>query len=549
MTVQQLKNAIYRTDGWGDRIQLHDGASDTADTRVSLTKDVAFGDIDADGVDDAAAIIEVSDHGTGIWRQLAVVLSRDGRPVNVATADLGDRVQIDWMRIVGGRVLVDMVDHGPDDPVCCPTLKVRRTYMFSAGRIALLSTAPLEQAAAPALTAAPRPAPAAVADVPRRAASAPPATTPAAPPAAASQPVLDSAPTPAPEEPVPPVTAAPPPAAPAPAITSDISSELVSGGADPVVRFPVAHSHFMSVCYGYLYFSRNAIWYEPEAPAKDKDHAFHESRADLKVARQWIAAMKTPIPAVELRFRDATYHFFRVSRSTVRAAPPKPGSDVILAYDDVLDAANRFDRAVAAASRSRATADCSTPASQWQEVNRDITADRGRLERLGVAVDVVTRGGAVPDEHVRDEVRDAASGLRGAGATLDDLIASGSTERQRAVHVSWQALSELLRQARVSGNAPADLPGRLSDYQSALNGLIAEALGGPLAAVRARAAQADGSADMLMAAIDLRTNASRDLANRGSHAQSRLDLARTIVREMDPAAAQSNCAGGPGDIP
>lgn len=66
---------------------------------------------------------------------VAVVAERDGAPRNVATALLGDRVQIMRFTVEAGRVLVEAVVSGPDEPICCPTQKVRRMLVLAGSQL------------------------------------------------------------------------------------------------------------------------------------------------------------------------------------------------------------------------------------------------------------------------------------------------------------------------------------------------------------------------------------------------------------------------------
>ncbi len=52
------------------------------------------------------------------------------QPANVATTLLGDRFQIMRFAVEKGRVVVEAVVAGPDDPMCCPTQKLRRTLVL-----------------------------------------------------------------------------------------------------------------------------------------------------------------------------------------------------------------------------------------------------------------------------------------------------------------------------------------------------------------------------------------------------------------------------------
>lgn len=98
------------------------------ETVVMLTSYAAYGELNGEP---AAAVILVTDPGgSGTFYELAVVVERDGQPVHLTSTQLGDRVQINSLEIVDDAILVDMVAHGPDDPMCCPTQRVRRSYVL-----------------------------------------------------------------------------------------------------------------------------------------------------------------------------------------------------------------------------------------------------------------------------------------------------------------------------------------------------------------------------------------------------------------------------------
>ena len=73
--------------------------------------------------------------GSGTFYDLAVVMEEDGQPVNVATHSLGDRVEIQALSIVGNEIIVEMVNQGPDDPMCCPTQQVVQTYALEGDQL------------------------------------------------------------------------------------------------------------------------------------------------------------------------------------------------------------------------------------------------------------------------------------------------------------------------------------------------------------------------------------------------------------------------------
>ena len=78
------------------------------------------GDVDGDGSDEAVVVLGQDSGGSGTFVYLAVVGHENGSMANLDTTLIGDRIQIREAAIDGGRIAVDVVRHGPDDPACCP---------------------------------------------------------------------------------------------------------------------------------------------------------------------------------------------------------------------------------------------------------------------------------------------------------------------------------------------------------------------------------------------------------------------------------------------
>jgi len=130
--------------------------------------------------------------------------------------------------------------------------------------------------------------------------------------------------------------------------------QLITTGAEPVVRFPVAHQHTPTGCGGYLYFSAKTIRFEVLYPEKDKGHAFEYPRADLVVAKQW-TIMGSAMPEVELKFRDGrVFHFFRVRRKVAEDESQKMTWENVLPYEALLEAATNFQSVLAQVQASTA---------------------------------------------------------------------------------------------------------------------------------------------------------------------------------------------------
>jgi heat shock protein HslJ len=86
------------------------------------------GDLDQDGADEALVHLAYSSGGTGNFGYLAVMGREDGEVVQKAIGMVGDRVQIRATRIDGGAVVLDVLQAGPDDGLCCPRQLATRTF-------------------------------------------------------------------------------------------------------------------------------------------------------------------------------------------------------------------------------------------------------------------------------------------------------------------------------------------------------------------------------------------------------------------------------------
>lgn len=153
-TFDHLANLTYLSEfGEDGTVTLSDGlfeapAADgsAATVSVMLSEFVAEGDLDGDGVAEAAVVLVSNGGGSGSFHDLALVVAGGDGLANVATAPLGDRVEILNFTIDDGLVVVDMLTQGPEDPMCCPSLEVARRYSFDGE--ALLLESEVEQAAA-----------------------------------------------------------------------------------------------------------------------------------------------------------------------------------------------------------------------------------------------------------------------------------------------------------------------------------------------------------------------------------------------------------------
>ena len=138
LTVDMLRNAQYNLQGCTgtpQSFQLVNGsyASSTDTTSadyvsVSMGDQVAFGDLNFDGIEDAAVILGVNCGGTGVFTWIAAVLNMDGTPSYAASVFIDDRPMISSLSITNDEIISDLVIHGTADAMCCPSLKTQQGY-------------------------------------------------------------------------------------------------------------------------------------------------------------------------------------------------------------------------------------------------------------------------------------------------------------------------------------------------------------------------------------------------------------------------------------
>lgn len=90
-------------------------------------------DLDGDGRKDAVVLIKVTGGGSGVFRFLYPVLQKRDSVSAGQFVHLGDRTDVRGISTHGSRVLIDMVEHGPNDGMCCPTVHRLHTLEYRHG--------------------------------------------------------------------------------------------------------------------------------------------------------------------------------------------------------------------------------------------------------------------------------------------------------------------------------------------------------------------------------------------------------------------------------
>ena len=124
ITEEMLKNFTYVISPPMPAVTLTDGhyRDDELDSR--LYPPIAFGDLNGDGIKDAAVVIGTEMfnlcHVSCRFFDLIVLRNDNGAPTQISSYNFGNRQSVLNLTIQNGRVMLDYMTHGLMDPVCCP---------------------------------------------------------------------------------------------------------------------------------------------------------------------------------------------------------------------------------------------------------------------------------------------------------------------------------------------------------------------------------------------------------------------------------------------
>ena len=143
LTINALKNAEYKSEFTASKkAKLSNGAyqeeiapGTASKLTITLLDQYAIGDLNFDGAPDAVVILTANSGGSGVFVYLAIVVNDKGLPKHMASLALGDRVQIQSVAIAAGEIVLELIKHGPNDPLCCPTQRVSRKFNLLDGNL------------------------------------------------------------------------------------------------------------------------------------------------------------------------------------------------------------------------------------------------------------------------------------------------------------------------------------------------------------------------------------------------------------------------------
>ncbi len=97
---------------------------------VYINENVAFGDINDDGIDDSALLIQESMGGTGIFYSITAFISSSMGFTQTNSLFIDDRAIIHSLIIENGEVVLNANVHAFDDPMVNPSVTMTKTYHF-----------------------------------------------------------------------------------------------------------------------------------------------------------------------------------------------------------------------------------------------------------------------------------------------------------------------------------------------------------------------------------------------------------------------------------
>lgn len=134
-----LKNALIHDEDFG-WVRLKNGEysvndSDSQIGDIRYVGDFAFVDLDNDGYKDAIGTLSTNTGGSGCFISMVIFLNRNGSPIFTDSYFIGDREGIDSVKFDGRRIHVFLKIHGPNDPMCCPSLPIEKNFDFTNDRL------------------------------------------------------------------------------------------------------------------------------------------------------------------------------------------------------------------------------------------------------------------------------------------------------------------------------------------------------------------------------------------------------------------------------
>lgn len=153
LTVEMLGNSTYTVPYYQKVVKLTNGLYEEGTgndyLRVSLLPQIAFGDLNKDGIQDAAFLLAENGGGSGTFVSLGAVLEENGGLVQISNfVSIDDRPVIEDLAIKDSMIAVTALIHSPNIPMATPTLETSQGYMVMDGALRLVHMTTTPQGAA-----------------------------------------------------------------------------------------------------------------------------------------------------------------------------------------------------------------------------------------------------------------------------------------------------------------------------------------------------------------------------------------------------------------
>jgi hypothetical protein len=123
-----IKNCTYDTGEVAGKIKLTNGNFSDQNGESALLDKIVYGDLNNDNKEDVAVIIKSSGGGSGIFSILLAGIKNGDKFDFLKGIFLGDRIIIESIKIDKGIIILNMIVQGPNDGLCCPSVKTVQKY-------------------------------------------------------------------------------------------------------------------------------------------------------------------------------------------------------------------------------------------------------------------------------------------------------------------------------------------------------------------------------------------------------------------------------------
>jgi hypothetical protein len=126
LTDEVLKNSTYLSPQAQGGFTLVDGKFsgqvNGLDINAVMHPEILRGDVNGDGIEDAAFLLSEDTGGSGVFVSLMIVYSENGAYTQAPGYFIEDRPVIEGLRFENGEIVLNAKVHAPNDPMVDPTL-------------------------------------------------------------------------------------------------------------------------------------------------------------------------------------------------------------------------------------------------------------------------------------------------------------------------------------------------------------------------------------------------------------------------------------------